>query len=194
MSVSLSYNIATNLQLPRTIPAGLPKEVQGTFEEIYRVLNNLALALTNDAGVGQRNPLQWDALAGLSQTILANNISRFYAVAAENLAFGDIVTVFDSGAGIPQVRKANATDNTKPARGFCNAVSGILAGSAGEVILSVGLLPAAGLTVGSNYYLSLASGIMTAVAPVAVGNIEQYLGFAVTPTALYFNCAYWIQH
>lgn len=193
MSVSITYNVPTNLQLPRTPPAGLPDVVVPAFNEVYQVMNNFALSLTVDCGVGSRAASQWEALKGNASTVLANNVSRFYVEASEPLAFGDIISLHNV-AGEIRVRLANATDNTKPADGFCNAIAGIAAGSSGEVILAHGVLPASGLVIGTRYFLSLVSGVMTPVAPVAAGNIEQYLGVALSSEALYFNCGYWIQH
>lgn len=193
MSVSLTYATPTNLQLPRQPPQGIPPELMGVFTEVYNVLNNLASALTKDCGAGSRNPAQWDALAGSATTILANNMSRLYVRAGEDLSYGDIISLFDA-AGVLVARKANATDSSKPADGFCSVPQGIVTGVAGEVILSHGVLPASGLTIAQRYFLSTVDGFMTPVPPTAAGNIEQYLGVAISSTALYFNSSYWIQH
>lgn len=193
MGLSPTYNLGSNLQIPRAIPSGLPKELVDTFNEIYTGMNNLAVALITECGAGPRDINQWSTLAGITSTIQADNGSRFYVIAGEALNYGDIINIYSVG-GSPNARKANATNNTKPADGFCSSPSGIAIGVAGEVILAHGVLPASGLTTGQRYYLSTASGFISSVPATAAGNIEQYLGVALNANALYFNSGYWIQH
>ena len=72
---------------------------------------------------------------------------------------------------------------------------GIVSGDYGEVTLMQGLSQAhSGLTIGSRYYLSTTPGALTTTAPVAVGNIEQFVGIALSDNLLYFNSGTWIQH
>lgn len=194
--VSPSYGLPVNLRLTTSPPAfssSTPKEVASAFDELYVVLNNMARALVTLNGAAPRNAAEWSQLAGLASTILASNMGRLYVYAAETLAYGDIISLTNV-AGQLQARLANATDNTKPADGFCNTVDGITIGTVGEVVLGHGVLPASGLTVAQRYYLSTTDGVMSTTPAVAAGNIEQYLGVAISDEALYFNCGYWIQH
>lgn len=104
--------------------------------------------------------------------------------ATETLAAGDLVNVWGSG-GAAKMRKANATDATKPATGF--VLSAILSGASGVfhggAQINTGV---SGLTPGSVYYLDTAGGGVTAVAPSSSGNIIQEVGVALSATSLAF--------
>jgi hypothetical protein len=80
-------------------------------------------------------------------------------------------------------RKANATDNTKPAYGFVKAA--VTSPNSGSV---TGLYEdnayVSSLTIGSVYYLSTTGGAVTATAPSTAGNIVQQLGIASAATNL----------
>lgn len=192
---SLSYNNPTQLQIPRQFdPDAVPDaNLRHICNELLQFINNIAFSMNVDAGVGSRVISQWQMLAGSSTTLLANNHNRLYAVAGEALAYGDIVNIYDN-AGVLNVRKADATTNAKPADGFNNTPQNLAIGDVGEFILAHGILPATGLTIGQRYFLSTTAGIMSTTPAVAVGNIEQYLGVAISSTALFFNSQYWIQH
>lgn len=95
----------------------------------------------------------------------------------EAITYGQMVSIYNvpPEAG----RLANATGNTKVAHGFCLA-AGLIACS-GIIEALTGLVP------GAIYYLSTVGGGITVTKPAAVGNIVQPVGFALSPTELYFN-------
>jgi len=191
----LSYNLSVNFRLTSNAPP-LPlttSDVRAAFEDVYVVLNNLSNAFVTLAGASPRNRSEWPLLSGSSSTLLTSNTNRLYVEASEIIAYGDIINLTNV-AGLLRVQLANAVDNTRPADGFCSSSTGIAVGEVGEVILAHGVLPASGLTPGQRYYLSTTNGIMSNVPAVAAGNIEQYLGVAISSTAMYFNSGYWIQH
>jgi hypothetical protein len=174
-------------------PIGLPKELQAPLQDVYNAIQQLQLAFVNFCGIASQNKTLWSQLTA-SQTIFAQNVHRSYLQATETIATAAIVNVFNSG-GVAKVRNANATDNTKPAHGYCNVVGGGITGDYLEIILFEGLcILFSGLIPGQNYWLSTTNGIITTSAPVAAGNIEQYLGIALDSTSFMFHSHYRIQH
>lgn len=115
------------------------------------------------------------------------------ALASENIAYGAAISFHDV-AGVLNVRNANATNNTKPCQGFCSAPLGLTTGNSGPSLTGVGVTPIGGLTIGDSYYLSTTDGLVAPTPAVAVGNIEQFLGFATSTTSLRFNVSSWRQH
>lgn len=194
MSSSLAYANPTQLQIPRHFDGvDMPPELRQLGNELLNYINNVVFSLNADAGVGRRVPTQWALLEGSPTTILASNHNRLYVKAGEALAYGDIINLYNN-AGVLTARKADATTNAKPADGFNNTPAALAIGEVGEFILAHGLLPASGLTIGQRYFLSTTPGVMATTPAVAAGNIEQYLGVALSSEALFFNSSYWIQH
>ncbi|MEO5341107.1 MAG: hypothetical protein H7837_11435 [Magnetococcus sp. MYC-9] len=106
-------------------------------------------------------------------------------VAAETLASGDFVNMFDA-SGVTKVRKADATDSGKRAHGFVKV--GATSGQSVDVYLDGANNALTGLTGGTRYYLSAATpGAATAIMPSASGNLVQYLGTAMSATAIAFR-------
>lgn len=107
------------------------------------------------------------------------------AVSSENLAAGDFVNWYDN-AGAITVRKADASNNTKPANGF--VLANVVSPASATIYLISGKNTAlSGLTIGVDYWLSTTPGLPTATAPSAAGNIVQELGRAVSATLLPFT-------
>lgn len=190
-----SYSSPVDFRIPQTPSDELPSAVKGTFNELYGAVQQIIQTFTQYCGIGQQPGQFWDQLASqdITSTVLSGNLRRLYITAFEDLPYGAVVCIFDD-TGTLKARLANATDNTKPVDGFCSTVGGILAATVGEIQLSTGVIPVSGLTLGARYFLSTTDGLITDTAPVAAGNIEQYLGVALTTGALYLNAGYWIQH
>ena len=161
---------------------------------IYNALNRLQQAFTDYTGADQQIVDFWDKLRP-TDTILAQNAHRLYLPASEAIVEGGLVNLYNN-AGALNARNANATNNTKPCHAYCSQAGGAAgAGAYTEVIVLTGLAPAAGLTVGTRYFLSTVNGLLTAVAPVAAGNIEQVVGVALSATEFLFNASLqWVQH
>lgn len=174
-------------------PSGIPEELRPYFDELYLGLNQIIRALTTNCGIGPQIPSQWPSIHGNPFTLVAGNLNRFYCIADEVLAYGSAVNMVLNGGEL-HARLANATNNTRPAQGFCSQASGIGIGAIGEIQLHSGVARLSGLTIGSRYYLSTTNGLLSSAPAVAAGNIEQYCGLAVTTTQLAYNLNYWIQH
>jgi hypothetical protein len=103
----------------------------------------------------------------------------------EDLTAGDFVNLYLSG-GVIKARKADATNNSKPAHGFvlANVVNG---NNASVYRVSQTNTALAGLTIGSDYWLHTTPGAITTVPPGAAGNIVQYIGRAGSATAIVFS-------
>jgi hypothetical protein len=104
--------------------------------------------------------------------------------ASEAIAAGDFVNIYSSSGA--KVRKANATDDTKPVNAF--AQSAIASGAAGSVRGAGGKISVlSGLTPGATYYLATTGGAITTTPPSGSGNLVQEIGVAVSATELLFN-------
>lgn len=104
--------------------------------------------------------------------------------ASENLSANDVVNIYDD-AGTVKVRKADATDDTKPAHGYVKEA--VTSGSQ-AVVYTDAYLPGTGLTVGSKYFLSAETpGAVTTTPPSDAGNIAQVIGIAVSTTDIKFE-------
>lgn len=105
--------------------------------------------------------------------------------ASEDLAAGDLVNIWDNG-GTANIRKANATDATKPAHGYVTAA--VTSGSAGAVFFS-GTINAhrSALTPGTVYWLDVTGGSVASAAPSSSGNLVQQIGVAISATQLVFQ-------
>lgn len=109
----------------------------------------------------------------------------------ENLAAGQFVNLFSNG-GVLNARLANATTNGKPAHGF------VIAAATAPAVVTVYLIGAlnnalTGLVIGTDYYLDIVAGGISATPPSASGNIVQYIGTAESATAIAFANQTYIQ-
>lgn len=191
----VKFNLPFTLSIPDTVPSGLPPEMKPTIQEIYNAFQQLQLALHTYMGLGQQLQNLWSSL-GYAQTLHLASPTRLYLQASEAITYGYAINIFDSGAGVMKIRLANATNNTKQCHGFCSTLAGIALDGYGEVILQSGIITGvAGLTKGARYFLSTTNGLITTVAPVAAGNIEQVAGWAIDTSAILFNIGFaFIQH
>ena len=101
---------------------------------------------------------------------------------SEALAAGDFVNIYDV-SGSRRVRKALATDNTKPAHGYVTAA---VNSGANASVFTKGVnarVPTTGFTaadVGKAVFLSAGtSGGVSKTPPTSEGNVVQRLGFVV---------------
>jgi hypothetical protein len=111
----------------------------------------------------------------------ANTVS---AVASAALTAGMLVNIYNNG-GVLTVRPADSTTAGSEANGY--VIAGFSSGATATVYVGGGLINGlSGLTVGSTYYLGTVGAATTAV-PATAGNIVQYVGKAVSTTALEFQ-------
>lgn len=192
-STRLQYSSPVDFRIAQTPPDDIPPEYRVAFSQLYNSIQQIISALVNNAGIGPRSFSEWTSLEGSPATLLSGNLNRLYVTASEAILYGAAISLYSS-AGVLTARNANATNNIKPARGFCTTPGGIAINTVGEVQIGSGVSPISGLTVGSPYFLSTTNGLVAAGPAVAAGNIEQYVGFAISTSFLAFNTSYWIQH
>jgi hypothetical protein len=189
-----TYNLPLDYRITSVPAPEAGSNPQVTFTIIYYAIQQILRTFVQFCGVGPRSVGDWAILAGSPSTLLRGNLGRLYVQASETIAANALISLHNA-AGALRVRNANATNNTRPADGYCSTENGILIGAVGEVVLSSGVISdLVGLVVGQRYYLTTANGQFAVAPAVAAGNIEQYIGIAITTTDLYFNTAYWIQH
>jgi len=144
------------------------------------------LALETSAGAGDANKIvQTDATGKLDISLMPTGVDAEVVVAAsgENLTAGHFVNLYNDG-GVTKARRADATDNAKPAHGFVKAN---VTAPANATVFILGVVNAnrSGLTVGNRYFLNTtAGGVTDDVSAFASGAIVQELGYAISATEL----------
>lgn len=193
MAVLNAFSAPVDFRLTQTPPDNIEDPaVRVALEEVYNSLQQVFRTLVDYCGIGSQPASDWASLAGNPSTILIGNLTRFYVVADEPITVGAAISL-KNVSGTVRAINANATDNTKPCRGFSNGPT-VSTGELIEVFLGQGLTNVSGLTPGASYYLSTSNGLIATGPAVGAGNIEQYVGFALTDTVMMFNVGYWIQH
>lgn len=145
------------------------------------------LALLTSAGAGSSGEIpKLDAAGKLDISFMPTGIGgdATSMEASEALSAGDYVNVWLDGATV-KVRKADASDATKPAHGFTLTA---ISSAASDLIYWSGINnQVSGMTVGAQQYLSLTAGGITETAPTANGEIAQHLGWAISATEMTFD-------
>lgn len=103
--------------------------------------------------------------------------------ASENLASGDFVNVHNSSGA--KVRKADASDATKPADGF--VLAAFTSGQPATVYFSGVNDQVSGLTPGATVFLSETAGGFVTTAPTGAGVIQQKIGRAIAADSIAFR-------
>jgi hypothetical protein len=152
--------------------------VAGKLKEIFGQVTS--------SGVGDADKIvALDATGKIDISLLPPGVGAevVVAISSENLGAGDFVNIYLNG-GVSTLRKADATDTTKPAYGF------VIAGSTSPAsntmyILGVSNALVTGLTIGTRYFLDAAvPGGIVATALSAAGNLNQEIGIATTATSI----------
>lgn len=193
MTATPNFTAPVDFRLSNNPPDGIADpNARAAIEELYNALQQVLSTLVDNCGIGPQSFQLWQLLEGNPSSLLSQNMHRLYVPATEAIITGAAIHLVNV-AGSLKVENANATNNTKPCDGFANSAS-TLAGDDIEVILHSGVASINGLTVGAKYYLSTTNGLVSNAPAVAAGNLEQYLGIAITTTRLFFTSHYWIQH
>lgn len=146
------------------------------------------VALVTSTGAADANKIvQTGADGRLHASLMPTGFGEDLAQieAAENLSSGDFVNVFDD-AGTVKVRKADATAAGKEADGF--VLDAVTSGQDATVYFEGTNTALSGLTPGAAYHLSAATpGGVVATPPSATGNVVQYVGRAISATAVAYE-------
>ncbi|MEO5364213.1 MAG: hypothetical protein H7838_11410 [Magnetococcus sp. DMHC-8] len=111
------------------------------------------------------------------------------AMVSEDLAAGNWVN-FHSVGGVTKVRKADATNSSKPAQGFVKAGFSVATNDIADVYCDGQNADAAvsGLVAGSRCFLSATQpGATAATPPSTAGNLVQCVGSALDGTTVLFK-------
>lgn len=190
------YSLPLSEQLASSPPPNdASASVKTILSSIFSQFTLVKTLFVRYCGVSNMPVAMWPQLSGVANTLKSGNLSRLYVQASENIAYGNLISLW-LNAGILQVRNAKADVAGKFCDGFCSTPGGITSGTVGELMLRRGLISnLSGLTIGQRYWLSATVlGGFQNTAPVAAGNVEQYLGMAMSTTELYIDTNYWIQH
>src|SRR6188768_394076 len=148
---------------------------------VFNALRTLATHLDAVTGALSLPQDDWPNVHPID-TILGNNINKFYAYCATDINYGAMVNFCNLTATQVQTRNAQASTYTMAANGFCNTPGGFTAGEWGEFVVGPGVNTGiGGLTPGNYYFLDPTSvtGQVTASAPVTPGQIYQLCGVAI---------------
>lgn len=183
--VNWTVNSGINTYLEQA-PQTQNPELNAELSKVYNAIRNLQIAITDYAGVGQREITTWND-SPPAQTVMLQNLTRVYVQASENIPLGNTISFHDGGGGALRAKRANASSGSiAPAHGFCTTLGGITAGQFGEVMI-MGLCPyIAGLAIGQTYYQSTTPGIITNLKP-ATPNLQQPVGFGMGGALLWFQ-------
>lgn len=177
-----------NIGLPQ-LPLNLNKEIEPDLRDVYNALRTITYLLGQYGGFeapesAYHNDAGTEYTAGYYKR-------RIYRVCMEAISYGAMVTVDNVGGGGYGAWNANATNSTRPCHGICNTVGGGGVGATIEIVLpSCYVTSIGGMTPGTRYFLSTVNGIITNVAPAAVGNIHQAIGIALAANILFFHPNY----
>jgi hypothetical protein len=144
-------------------------------------------AIATSAGAGDAGKIiKLDGAGKLDSTLMPAGVAPESRVmtTSEAVVAGDVVNIHNSTG--PKVRKADATNDTKPAQGFVLAGAGAAASVTvypEEAVIS-GLT---GLTPGDRYYLTTTAGLISNTPPSGAGNVVQEVGYALSTTELMFR-------
>jgi len=177
--------------LPQT-PEGVPPELWMHFYSVYSAIHNLERFISQYTGVDDYPQDMWSQL-GIADTFLDGNLNRLYLKCTEAVSYGQAVSPVLSTT--VQVRLANATNNTRWCCGFVESPGSFAIGDY-VMIKTRGLISGiSGMGVPGRHWLSTTAGAITNAPPVAAGNIEQVVGWAVSSSQLISNLdSYFVQH
>lgn len=153
------------------------------YKSLVNGRDTMIEATVASVGIGSAGKIVGlDASGKLDVTLLPVGVGPDVAtlVTSENLSAGNYVNIYNN-AGTPTARKADAS-NDRPAHGFVKASS---TSPASAVVYFEGPNDnLSSLTPGSRYYLG-AAGVPTLTVPVTpTASILQFLGMAISATAI----------
>lgn len=145
---------------------------------------NGALSSTGVPSSG-RTPIL-DATGRLDQSFMPVGVvpETGPVIASEALASGDFVNIYNN-AGVPNVRKADASTSGKEAHGF--VLAAVASGATAIVYFEGSNTALTGLLGGTQYLSATTAGRSSATAPTGAGQIVQSVGTAFSATSLTFE-------
>jgi hypothetical protein len=162
-----------------------PGEILGLAKSVFGATFNLTDGTFGDAANVPQITVNSEGLVTSVVLVPIAVLASGTATASEALTAGNLCNVY-SNAGVATIRKADATDDTKPANAFVIA-NVLISGTAtwyGPAQLDTAV---SGLTPGTTYFLDTTPGGVTVTPPASAGNLIQKVGFAKSATELMFD-------
>lgn len=140
---------------------------------------------SSGAGDGGKTPIL-DGTGRIDQSMMPPGIvpETGQLTASEALADGDFVNVWNN-AGVPSVRKADASTTGKEAHGY--VLAAVASSGTATVYFEGANTHLTGMTAGTRYLSTTTPGGTQSTAPTGSGQIVQQLGVAYSATALTFE-------
>lgn len=156
------------------------KHVDGRLAEEYAVSIS-----TGVANAGAIPALGTDGRFDLSVMPTGMTPDVLVAIASDNLSAGMFVSVWDN-AGVPNIRRADNSVVGKESDGF--VLTAVTAGESVMMYFEGRNTALADLIPGKRYYISAVNpGMITDTPPASPGNVVQFVGKAISTTALAFE-------
>lgn len=166
-------------------PAGLPDKEYGLVTPLYRAINSVAQYLSAVTGNVQYEPAEM-AQADQLVKLQSDRLSKVFVQAAVTLNYGKAVSL-SIVDGKLVANLADASILSRPALGFVDTPTGILAGGYGEIVFMQGRTQGVSGTVfGAAYYLST-EGNVQITPPISTGVLNQIVGIGMGSAGLYVN-------
>lgn len=168
-----------------------PKKLWSEFLTVYRAIESVLSGISELTGFDTPDTIE---IAGMDPTkyLLGNNIGRYYPTSIATIARGQLVSTGNGTLATNNVGLAIATAANSHAIGVANNSVGV----GGKVeVQTQGITTAiSGMVPGTMYYLSTTLGAIQNLRPVAVGQIVQPIGWALTSNQMLLSInSYWQQ-
>jgi hypothetical protein len=157
------------------------------LRNVAGVISEIVATVVSSGAANDGDIVALDSTGKLDLSVMPVGVTPTVATiqASENLAAGAFVNVWNS-AGSVRVRNADGSTTGKDVDGF--VLSAVTSGQNATVYFTDVNTQLTGLTVGSDYYLSDTSpGGVVSTAPTGAGKTSQFVGEAVSTTAIVFN-------
>lgn len=149
--------------------------IAGKFQRVYAII-------ASAGGADAFKIVATGANGKLDATLMPDSVGADSVIrtATEAIAAGALINIHAGG-----IRNADATAAGRECDGYCLAA--IANGADGAVNFEGIITGLAGLTVGARYYMSEVAGAVTDT-PVSVdGNVDQFIGKAISATEISFE-------
>lgn len=190
-----SYTSPIDYRLARSPINVDDPNTQKNFNDLFDFAQQVIQGLLRYCGIGQFDPNVWNLLAaspGFTENV--GNLNKLYAPGKVVIAPTLFISLVNN-AGVLNADIASAAAGVvKQADGFTTTGAAHV-GDIAECITQSGLLNYGGaiLTIGQRYWLA-GSGLIRTTPATAAGQLEQYLGIAITTSQLLVNLGPAIQH
>lgn len=172
--------------LPNLPSDQIDPKLWSEFQTIYSAINNAVRGITQYTAIDPPDTIERQSMPS-TRYLVSGQGEIWYPTAGVALTRGQIVSCNNLGQAV----LADATTSATPAIGVAletKAAGQNIAVQLGGLVDAIG-----GMVTGTLYYTSTTPGAIQNLRPVAVGNIIQGLGIALTPTLLWLKPSMYFQ-